>query len=231
MYNISMENNFDTQNKSNPFNSSGASDIDFGLEGGTWSSITSPRMTEHRLNDYDNNLFSEGAYKKVDDEMFQLEYRISRIEAKLSAVNSQISSATAMKDFSQLGLLEIKKNQFERELISLKEQYNSKSLPAKLSGEILSLVTDAPKKSAGLVKKVIDYLNINLFAKIPGRFGEKLHIKDALLKLESINKNVDNLVSMQTPYGEAPEKYEQLLQYLNTANSIQYQISQMVNKR
>jgi len=52
-----------------------------------------------------------------------------------------------------------------------------------------------------------------------------------LIKLENINKNVDSLVSMQTPYGETSEKYDQLLQYLNTANSIQYQISQMVGQK
>lgn len=229
MYNICMDNNFENQsNKSNPFNSAGGESPEFMFEEDIPVFV---QTTEHRLNDYDNNLFSEGAYKKVDDKMFQLEYRINRIETKLKSVDSQILSAQAMNDFSQLGLLEIKKNQFERELASLKEQYNEQSLPAKLSGEIISLVTEAPAKSANMLKKALDYVNQNLFGKMSSKFGEKLHIREALIKLENINKNVDSLVSMQTPYGESPEKYDQLLQYLNTANSIQYQISQMVNKK
>ena len=224
MYNIVMDN---FENKSNPFNSQTS-----GFDMTDWNDFDiKPPNTEHRLNDYDNNLFSENAYKKVDDETFQLEYKINRIENKLKSINLQLVSAKSMNDFQQIDVLNIKKHQYENELQKLHEMYRNQSLPTKLSGEIVNFLTVKPKIPEGALKNVIDFLNQNLFARISDKFNSNLHIKEALVKLENINRNVDDLVSMQTPYGETPEKYDQLLQYLNKANVIQYQISQMVNSK
>ena len=52
-----------------------------------------------------------------------------------------------------------------------------------------------------------------------------IELKQSLNKLESINKNVDELMTMQTPYGEAADKYAQLSKYIARANNIQAKIS------
>ena len=231
MYNILMDNSFDgMQNNSNPF---GADDteLDFSFDDTLGADTPIIAAGEHRLNDLDSNLFSESAYKGVDDEMFQLEYRINRAENKLKRLQSSIISASAINDYQQLKILNAKKLQYEQELKKLYENYNSKSLPSRLSGEILNFVTQSPKKSEGLFQKTINFIEQKLFPKISDKFGIALNIKEALIKLENINKNVDDLVSMQTPYGEHSEKYVRLLQYLNKANTIQYEISQMVNNK
>ncbi len=231
MYNILMDNNFDgTQNNSNPFGADDA-ELDFSFDDTLGADAPIIAAGEHRLNDLDSNLFSESAYKGVDDEMFQLEYRINRAENKLKRLQSSIISASAINDYQQLKILNAKKLQYEQELKKLYENYNSKSLPSRLSGEILNFVTQSPKKSEGLFQKTINFIEQKLFPKISDKFGIALNIKEALIKLENINKNVDDLVSMQTPYGEHSEKYVRLLQYLNKANTIQYEISQMVNNK
>ena len=48
--------------------------------------------------------------------------------------------------------------------------------------------------------------------------------------LENINKSVDELVSLNIPYGESLSKYEQLSKYIIKANSIQAQISNHLKK-
>ena len=231
MYNILMDNNFDgTQNNSNPFGADDA-ELDFSFDDTLGADAPIIAAGEHRLNDLDSNLFSESAYKGVDDEMFQLEYRINRAENKLKRLQSSIISASAINDYQKLKILNAKKLQYEQELKKLYENYNSKSLPSRLSGEILNFVTQSPKKSEGLFQKTINFIEQKLFPKISDKFGIALNIKEALIKLENINKNVDDLVSMQTPYGEHSEKYVRRLQYLNKANTIQYEISQMVNNK
>ena len=231
MYNILMDNNFDgTQNNSNPFGADDA-ELDFSFDDTLGADAPIIAAGEHRLNDLDSNLFSESAYKGVDDEMFQLEYRINRAENKLKRLQSSIISASAINDYQQLKILNAKKLQYEQELKKQYENYNSKSLPSRLSGEILNFVTQSPKKSEGLFQKTINFIEQKFFPKISDKFGIALNIKEALIKLENINKNVDDLVSMQTPYGEHSEKYVRLLQYLNKANTIQYEISQMVNNK
>ncbi len=229
MYNVFMDNNFEgIKNNSNPFGVQDE-DIEFSFDDNDTSEAPVIAAGEHRLNDLDSNLFSESAYKGVDDEVFQLEYKINRTENKLKRIQSSIASASAINDFQQLKILNEKKYQYERELKNLYESYNSKGLSSRLSGGILNIVTKTPQKSTGIIQKAAEYLWEKVFSKLSDRFDSALYVKDALIKLENINKNVDDLVSMQTPYGEASEKYVRLLQYLNKANTIQYQISQMVN--
>ena len=218
----------DSLKKTNPFNTSNG-DFDISFEQDDWDIL--PPAVEHRLNDYDNNLFSENAYKKVDDEIFQIEYKITRLEAKLKSIDSQIQSSKAMNDFAQLDTLKIKKHQYERELEKLHQMYEKQDISSKLSGGIINFVTSTPKKSNIIMQNFAEFLNSKVFSKLSGRFNTNLHIKEALIQLENINKNVDDLVSAQTPYNDSTDKYDQLLQYLNKANVIQYQISQMVNNK
>lgn len=218
----------DSLKKSNPFNTS-STDLEISFDHDDWN--IQPPATEHRLNDYDNNLFSENAYKKVDDEVFQLEYKITRLEAKLKSIDSQILSSKSMNDISQLDTLKIKKHQYERELEKLHEMYNKQDISSKLSGGIINFVTSSPKKTNILIQNLSEFINTKIFSKLSGKFNTNLHIKEALIQLENINKNVDDLVSAQTPYNDSTDKYDQLLQYLNKANVIQYQISQMVHSK
>ena len=54
-------------------------------------------------------------------------------------------------------------------------------------------------------------------------------VKDALNSLNSINVRVDELIRMQSPYGEADYKYEKLTAFINQANYLHSQI--LLNKK
>ena len=67
----------------------------------------SPKLQSHnqtisepakRLNDYDFNLLKEDAYKDVSDDLFKLEYKISRTENDIKNFELQIQAAKDIHD-------------------------------------------------------------------------------------------------------------------------------------
>ena len=117
-----------------------------------------------------------------------------------------------MNDIGQLDTLNIKKHQYENELKILHEKYNNQDFSSKLSGGIINFVSASPKKTNLILQNLTEFLNTKVFSRLSGKFNTNLHIKEALIQLENINKNVDDLVSAQTPYNDSTEKYDQLLQ-------------------
>ena len=51
-----------------------------------------------RLNDYDFNLLKEDAYKDIDDDIFKLEYKISKAEEEINNLEFQLQSAKDIDD-------------------------------------------------------------------------------------------------------------------------------------
>ena len=68
--------------------------------------------------------------------------------------------------------------------------------------------------------KTAEFISNKILSKISKRFNSGQDLKLAVNKLETINRNVNELVSLQAPYGEAEEKYDQLTKYLTKANTI-----------
>lgn len=172
------------------------------------------------LNDYDSNILSEDAYKDVQDEVFKLEYKISKTEDELKEINKQIQIAKEVYDYFTADTLSVRKNSLETELAVLMTTYNELSLSAKISGDITSKFRG---KILGFGKKAENIVK-NLISKIPGKISSVFEIKSSLNKLENINKSVDELMSCRYPHGEADYRYEQLSKYIARANSIQSEI-------
>ena len=82
-----MNNNF-SGNKGNNFFADSVSDNFFEENHFAFDSFNH----EHprRLNDYDYNILKEDAYKEVSDELFKLEYKISKIEEELKQTYKNI---------------------------------------------------------------------------------------------------------------------------------------------
>lgn len=178
-----------------------------------------------RLNDYDFNILKEDAYKGVADERFKLEYKISKAEDELKNLEAQIQSAKEIRDFELVETLSNRKRVLQEDLAGLLEIYNDTSLSAKITGGLTSILPQKVKENFSGVKKTMDFFAEIVVSKLPKKFTTVLEIKKSLSKLENISKNVDELMTLQTPYGEAGDKYEQLSKYIIKANNIQAQIS------
>ena len=178
-----------------------------------------------RLNDYDYNILKEDAYKDISDEAFKLEYKISKLEEQLKEIDNQIQSARDIRDFELLESLFARKKIVQEDLQALMEMYNDTSLSAKISGGLINILPQKLKENFSIIKKTTDIIAERFISILPEKFITNLEIKKSLSKLENINKSVDELMTLQTPYGEAQDKYEQLSKYIVKANNIQAEIS------
>lgn len=174
-----------------------------------------------RLNDYDCNILKEEAYKEVADEIFKLEYKISKIEEEIKMLDVQIQASKDIHDFTTVEILNNRKKLLKEEHENLTALYNDASISTKISGGL----TDGLRANLLVFKQLIASYTENLISKLPAPFSSVIELKKSLSKLEIINKNVDELMKLNTPYGEAYDKYEQLSKYIVRANSIQSEIA------
>ena len=212
-------------NNENPFGNKLQDDDNFFLQPEEIRTFSGQSEPQRRLNDYDYNILKEDAYKDVSDEIFKLEYKISKTEDELKTIDDEIQAAKDVRDFNKVEFLFNRKKQLQEDLEGLIEIYNDTSLSAKISGGITSILSPKVKENFGGLRKIFDVFSEALIAKLPRRFSSALELKKSLAKLENINKSVDELMTLQTPYGEAVDKYEKLTKYITRANAIQAQIS------
>lgn len=212
-------------NNENPFGNKLQDDDNFFLQPEDIRPINVQTEPQRRLNDYDYNILKEDAYKDVTDEIFKLEYKISKTEEELKSIEDEIQAAKDVRDFNKVEFLFNRKKQLQEDLNGLIEIYNDTSLSAKISGGITNMLSPKVKENFSGIKKLFGIFSDALISKLPKRFSSALELKKSLAKLENINKSVDELMTMQTPYGEAIDKYEKLTKYITRANTIQAQIS------
>lgn len=181
-----------------------------------------------RLNDYDFNLLKEDAYKDIKDDLFKLEYKISKLEEELKLTDAQLQAARDISDYNLINELVSRKQVLTEDLEALIAIYNDKSISAKISDSISSLFSDKIKNKFSKIKSGFSGVSEIILSKLPKQFSSVLELKKSLSKLENINRSVDELMSFNAPYGENVDKYEQLSKYIIRANAIQSQISHYI---
>ena len=212
-------------NNENPFGGKFQDEDNFFLQPEDIHSFAKQTEPQRRLNDYDYNILKEDAYKDVTDEIFKLEYKISKTEEELKDIDNQIRMAKDVRDFNKVEQLLNRKKQLQEDLEELIEIYNGTSLSAKISGGITNLLSPKVKEQFGGMRKLFGMFSDAIIAKLPKKFSSVLELRKSLAKLENINKSVDELMTMQTPYGEAGDKYVKLSKYITRANTIQAEIA------
>lgn len=213
---------FEVSNK-NVFSAKGENNF-FLAENSTkpiYQEVTEPAR---RLNDYDFNLLKEDAYKDVSDDLFKLEYKIARVEEEIKALDLQIQAAKDIQNHELVGELSGRQIIMKEDYEALVAIYKEKSVSARLT----NILGDKLKPTISGVRQNIESFSEKLFAMLPKRFSSALELKKSLNKLENINRSVDELISMNIPYGENIDKYDQLSKYIIKANSIQNELSRFI---
>ena len=184
----------------------------------------------NRLNGLDSTLLEKEAYRDIDDNDFKLEYKIERLENDIKTINRQIQNAEILKDTEEVDMLTMKKHSMEARLTQLTKEYQQTGMSKKLTGNLTSLVKPTKTTKFNSIKTYVKNFTGNVLGKISKTFNSGQDLKLAVKKLSNINKNVNELISLQAPYGEAEEKYDRLTKYLTKANTIQYQVSKELSK-
>ncbi|MBE7711916.1 MAG: hypothetical protein E7Z92_07250 [Cyanobacteria bacterium SIG31] len=187
--------------------------------------------SNRRLNDYDFNLLKEDAYKDVTDDVFKLEYKISKIEDEIKSLEYQIQAARDIDDLNLINELVERKKVLEEDFEALIALYNDKSISARITEGVSSLLGSKIKKKINDLKTKATDFTESLMLKMPGHFSSLVELKKSLSKLENINRSVDELMALNLPYGENINKYEQLSKFIIKANSIQSEINQYMRNK
>lgn len=180
-----------------------------------------------RLNAMDSTLLENEAYQDIEDDNFKAEYKINNLEQRINILESDIENAKNINDFQKIDILTMRKHALQNELKGLKEIYGNADITTKLSGDITNIISK-PTAFTKTISKINNFISTKFLSKISKSFSSNQDVKTALAKLQTLNKNVDELINMQTPYGEADDWYDKLSDYLNTANVIHFQISKTV---
>lgn len=181
-----------------------------------------------RLNAMDSTLLENEAYNEIEDDNFKAEYRISNLEKRIKMLDIDIENAKSINDLQKVDILIMRKHSLQKELHQLQASYGSADITTKLSEDITNILSAKPTVFTQAISKVSDFISSKILSKISKSFNNNQDVRTALTKLKTLNKNVDELINMQTPYGEADEWYDKLSDYLNTANVIHFQISKTV---
>ena len=184
-----------------------------------------------RLNDYDSNLLENGAYKAIDDDLFKLEYQISKFETEIKEIDVQIQTARDIYDYNSVEDLKKRRLYLQKELDKNYEQYKQKSLSAKITGGVSGFYGQKLRAHNSFLKNKLDGLISAIMSNLPKSLVALISLKKSLNKLENINKSVDELVSLNSPLGENYNKYEQLSRFIIKANSIQAEISKQIKDK
>lgn len=198
-----------------------------GFVSGTFDIL--PESTK-RLNDYDFNLLREDAYKDIEDELFKLEYKISKIENDIKVFDAQIQAANDIGDVLLIEDLNSRKYALTNVYNELLLLYKDKSLSAKITDSLSNAVGYKIKNKFNVFREIFLKLTESISKKMPKRISVILELRKTLNQLENLNKSVDELMSLNIPYGENYNKYEQLSKYIIKANSIQAELTRNMKK-
>ncbi|MCQ2743459.1 MAG: hypothetical protein MJ230_01505 [bacterium] len=203
----------------------------FFLSNGTNSiSVDKHFVNTQHLNDYDYNIMQKGAYKDIPDNALKIEYQISETEKNITDIETQIDLAREMADYDKYQELQGKLIILKENYKNLLSSYNEQALSAKISTSVFNVYDKIIGSNFLKLKNLSGNIYEKLLALLPDKFGSIVKIKKSLSALENINKSVDNLVSMDIPYGESIDKYKKLSKYIIKANSIQSDISKYIKR-
>lgn len=191
-------------------------------------SVNEKQSQHARLNALDSTILINESYQNIDDEVFKAEYQIDRLESQIRSIEQEIENAKAINDFQKVDILTMRKHAMQDKLSELCQKYGKSDVTTKLSSDIASVLRIKPNAVTKMIDNAFEVVKAKVLPLISKKYNSGKNIKAALNKLETLNKNVDELVTMQMPYGEADERYDLLSEYLNRANVIHFNISKTV---
>lgn len=227
VYNISMEGNkqnnsistniFSRESKYspvNPFNSK-STQISFTLK------------NQKRLNGYDSTILNSTKYDEAGGQELSIDYRIKEKEQSIKDLDEKIKLADNYGTQNEALGLKAKRQRYLQELDSLQKQ---RAFPGRVLGDKEKSLNETIKEKLPAVYKVQSFISRKILAKISKKVNSVVTLTDSLEQLSQINKNVDELMDMNIPYGEKIQNYEKLTHYLNKANVIHSKISKSLRK-
>ena len=135
-----------------------------------------------------NIILKEDAYKDISDDLFKLEYKISKTENEIKSLNTQLQAAIDINDTGLVAELEERVKLAKEDYESLVAIYNDKSLSARVSGSISNLFSEQIKTKYSYLRIKLNEISQKYICKLPKPILSIIELKQSLNKLENINQ-------------------------------------------
>ena len=180
---------------------------------------------QRRINDIDSNILQEKSFIDYQKDPLKIEYKIDGKHKLLQSIKEKIKAADAAGNQQELFNLRVRKQRYEKELRDLYKEYNdSSNTHTRTYEDIKNDYARYRTKRLPVINAIKKFIKRNILAKISPKFKTLVALSDSLETLDSINRNVDELLKIKSPYGETKENYEKLTEYLYSAQKIRSQI-------
>lgn len=173
---------------------------------------------QHRLNGYDSSMLNDNKFGQNED-FLNPEYKIIEKQKEITDISGKIKNAEVYGSQTEVLSLKARKHRLEKELFDLNRQNASMHVKSS-SGEIIEIP---------VIKKAQEFFSRKVLSKVSKKFSSLVFLGDSMEKLSAINKNVDELIDMKSPYGEKNDNYEKLTEYLYQANKIHSEITKTMS--
>ena len=177
-----------------------------------------------RLNAYDSALFEETSVQKIDDPSLKLETKIEKVEEMISVLAEKLVVSEAVQDTMLTKEIFIQKLMLEKKLEKLQKEYKEKGFETKLTQGLINVFGMPENIENNLKKKVQNFVKNSGITKPFRPVRNFFKIKETLNRLDKINKSVDELITMNVPYGEGDQRYKALANHIARANYLQNKI-------
>ncbi len=186
------------------------------------------RIIQKRLNDFDFNILQDSAFVNIEDSELSDDEKVSKvtnlikeIDRKLFLIKERDNSKLKEKLLSDremlssvLSRLNSNKNQGLAAInTELKEAINGSTFA--FLRKIRQILPD-DKNFEGIPCKTLHKFLHKYFPKLYKGFL----VKQALNKLKALNQTAGELLAKRIPYGESSQRYDALIEYLSSANTI-----------
>ena len=182
--------------------------------------IVSFKKDYRKINSLENEFYAPESIEDVFTNDIILEQKIQKLRKKLEIINHKITAERNFEDKEALKLLVIERSQIQEKLNALIKEYNEIPIGIKIKNKITYYFKFLGKCLS----------KINIFDMVDENFESvnqpvwKKNIK----KLNNINREIDEILKTNTPYGENEDRYERLSKSLNQALKLRNSINKEI---
>ncbi len=174
----------------------------------------------HKINNLESEFYAPNTVETVFSNDILLEQKIIKLKKELEVINHKIIAERNFENTEAVNPLVVQKKQLQNELNNALKEYKNIPVGIKIKNKIVYAFK--------FVFKCIAKLNFLADVQDYSFSANQPLWKKNLQKLNKINKEIDDIMKTNTPYGEQEDRYKKLSKSLNKALDLRNSINKEI---
>ena len=193
--------------------------------------IKNLNVVQKRINSFDSTILEESAYNILDNVELIYVKKLEKLEQEIKLVDEKLEVSKVIDDENSYNDLLVQRDNLLQEIQNIKEKYKTenKTIYSRFIVLYAKMLKFPQSLKKDIRKKIFNFLKNSAFIKHFNPFMRSIKLRDTIKKLNKINNSIDELVKMQSSYGEQDDRYKKLVNHLSKASSLHSQISKEFN--